>query len=297
MVEGGLDVSNRKIIKPVRMQMKPNKTTLVKFSAYAMLAVGSCMVQAQVLPNCKISGQPGVIASYSNTTPAENDPVYTLNYNPTSNSLEYDAGGSTGSSAVVGNQDSKVLQLPGFGLTFSKLDGNPGFNHGEFTNRLGTACGTLVDKTDDGSADDIDVQLGSYAGRGSVPSMLISFPVKQITAGRYWLLQVLDAWTDYDGPLNFFTPVNQGILPSISLVCAPNPTSTGASGTQQTDANGTLDVVVTQETNARVPGPCATTSIPTATFWGYAAMTLLLMFAGMSLLRKRGFGDDFNLRA
>ena len=196
---------------------------------------------------------------------------------------------------------SSVLQLPGFGLRFSKLNGNSVFNYGVFTNKSGIACGTLVDTGNDGLADEIQVQLGAYAGRGAVPSMLVSFPVMNPANGR-WLLQVPLDWTNYSylGPLNFFTPFNttpvyQVNPPSISLVC--NPSGTGGTGTQQTDANGTLQVVVNRETNAKAQGPCATTSIPTATFWGYAAMTLLLMFAGMRLLRRRGFGDDFNLRA
>lgn len=304
MAKGGLDISNQRIIKPARMQMTRNTNTLAKFTALAMLAVGSSMVQAaSATPNCKISGEDGVIAKNKNN----NRSLYALNYyyapGTAAGNLElYQNGVPTGRrSEVVVDSSSSVVQLPGFGLTFSQLNGNSGFNHGVFTNKSGTACGTLVDTGNDGLADEIQVQLGAYGGRGAVPSMLISFPVTELTEGD-WLLQVPPEWTNstYLGPLNFLTPVNLAPVnqvdpPSISLVC--NPSGTGGTGTQQTDANGTLQVVVNRETNARAPGPCVTTSIPTATFWGYAAMTLLLMFAGVRLLRKRGFGDDFNLRA
>lgn len=284
--------------------MQATTSVFVKYAVVAMLAAGSGFVQAQPVPttNCRISNQPGVIAGYGNA-PSLHDDVYTLDYD--GNQLVYKANSQnetcskTGSSPIVGNQDANVLQLPGFGLTFSKLNGNPGFNHGVFSNKWGTACGTLVDnsKPKDDLADEIVVQLGAYAGRGTVPTMLISFPINEITNDIYWLLAIDSDWTSSPCPLNFFTPVNTGVTPpEIRLEC-DSSVITGGTGNQQTDANGTLDVVVTQETNATAPGPCATNAIPTATFWGYAAMTLLLMFAGMRLLRKGGFGDDFNLRA
>lgn len=280
--------------------MKATTSTYVKFAAVAMLVAGPVVVQAErCSTNCTISGQCGVIAG-TGSTPGGDDPVYTLNY--VDKQLVYGdpeqpcLPPSTCSSDVIGDQNSNVLQLPGFGLTFSKLNGNPGFNHGVFSNKWGTACGTLVDQNNDGKADNIVVQLGAYAGSGGVPNVLLDslpFPVKGLIDG-YWLLEIDPAWTSYTGPLNFFTPVNTGANPpEIRLVCTP----TGGTGTQQTDANGTLDVAVTQQTNAQGPGPCGPTAIPTATFWGYSAMTMLLMFAGMRLLRKRGFGDDFNLRA
>jgi len=243
-----------------------------------LLATVSGVVQSQSVPNCTISGQPGVIAS-TGTTPQRGDPVYTLNY--VEGQLVYDADGPTGGSSVVGNQNTEVLQLPGFGLTFSKLKGNPGFNHGVFNNHWGTACGTLVDTNGDGQANEIVMQMGAYAGRGGMP-VITSFPLSTVQPGNtlqpdvtYWPLRILPSWTPYSGPLNFFTPVAGK---SISLSCPG------------------LSLAADPQTNARSPGPCVN-DIPTATFWGYAALTLLMLFSGMRLLRKGGFGNDFNLRA
>lgn len=259
--------------------MKAKTSACVNYAMVAMVAAGSGIVQGQQATGCTISGQPGVIASYG-TSPSVSDPVYTLAY--VGNQLVYDAGGPTGGSPVVGNQDTNVLQLPGFGLNFSKLNGNPGFNHGVFTNRWGTACGTLVDTGGDGQADELVMQMGAYAGRGDGVPVITNFPLNFVQSDRilYWSLQILPSWTNYNGPLNFFTPVNNN---NMSLSCGEN--------------GELLALEVDGQTNARGPGPCATNAIPTATFWGYAAITLLLMFAGMRLLRKGGFGDDFNLRA
>lgn len=268
--------------------MKAKTSAYVKFAAAAVLAAGSSFVQAQQT-NCSVSGEDGVYACDDGVPPPCGQP-YTLNY--TGNQLVYVVPGqacpplSTCSSDVIGDGSSNVLQLPGFGLTFSKLNGNlGGFNHAVFTNHWGTACGTLVDTSGDGQADELVMQMGAYAGRGGIPviySFPLSFPKNFVEVDNtfYWSLQILKGWTSYLGPLNFFTPVNQN---GISLSC---------------DDNGKLLALeVNGRTNARSQGPCATNAIPTATFWGYAAITLLLMFAGMRLLRKGGFGDDFNLRA
>jgi hypothetical protein len=256
--------------------MKATTSSYVKYAAVAMLAAGSNIIKAEPVP-CTISGQDGVVANYSgNPPPLVGDDLYTLSYDDANKQLAYSApnqpGAQTGTSSVVGNQDTNVLRLPEFGLTFSKLNGNPGFNHGVFTNRWGTACGTLVDTGGGEQAENLVVQMGAYARRGAIPSLIIDFPIT--AESGYWPLRIPFEWTNYHyrGPLNFFTPVSDN---KVLLSC------------------GGLAVEVDGKTNAQAPGPCAiNASIPTATFWGYAAMTLLLMFAGMRLLRKGGFGDD-----
>lgn len=261
--------------------MKATTSFYVKYATVAMLAAGSSIVNSAPVP-CTISGQDGVVASYYTTPPPHvGDSLYTLNYDDANKQLAYFApnqpGAQSGASTVVVNKDTNVLQLPGFGLTFSKLNGNPGFNHGVFTNSWGTACGTLVDNGGGEQAEKLVVQMGAYARRGAIPTLIIDFPITEESG--YWPLRINSEWTNYHywGPLNFFTPVSRN---KISISC------------------GELAVEVDGKTNAQAPGPCAiNASIPTATFWGYAAMTLLLMFAGMRLLRKGGFGDDFNLRA
>lgn len=263
--------------------MKATRSVYVKYALVVMLTAGPAIVQAQSATNCTISGEPGVYACPDLVSPpSQSCTLYTLDYR--NNQLVYDAPGSFGvptGSSSVGNQVPNVLQLPGFGLTFSKLNGYSQFNHGVFTNHWGTACGTLVDTDNDDLADKLVVQLGAYAGRGLVAPVIADFDINFVRPNGtiYWWLPIPGSWTNYPGPLNFYTPVNQN---GVSLSCN----------------DGELTVAGIGQTNARAQGPCAiNASIPTATFWGYAAMTLLLMFAGMRLLRKRGFGDDFNLRA
>lgn len=264
--------------------MKATTHIYVKFAAAAVLAAGSGFVQAQDATNCLVSGKAGVYACADGDSPPCNTP-YTLNY--AGNQLEYNAEGFLpDASEVIGNQNTNVLQLPEFGLTFSKLNGNPGgFNHGVFTNHWGTACGTLVDTSGDGQADELVMQMGGYAGRGGI-DLITSFPlVSNQRYPGYWFLKIEDDWTSYQGPKNFFTPVEGNPVEGykISLSCGSNPVQ--------------LALEVNRLTNARGPGPCGPNAIPTLSFWGYATLSLLLMFAGMRLLRNRGFGEDFNLRA
>lgn len=170
--------------------MKAMTYIYVKFAAAAVLAAGSGFVQAQEA-NCTVSDESGVYAC-TDSQISQSCSLYTLAY--VGDQLEYNvAGFPNGASRVIGNQNTNVLQLPGFGLTFSKLNGNPGgFNHGVFTNHWGTACGTLVDTGGDGQADELVMQMGAYAGRGGDAGDY-KLPAQLCSTGSNYLLVVTNS--------------------------------------------------------------------------------------------------------
>jgi len=253
--------------------MNPDSTALVKFAAVFMLSAVSGMAQA-AFGNCTVSGQAGVIQGF-NGTPI-NGTTWTAEYDPDTNQARITTDGYIACSGPV-TQYANTLAL--CGLTFEKRNGSPVFNFAHFSNRQGSGDGILVDTNGDGLADALELAL-RYPG---APAALMNIPLQYYPLGTtsptyWWLPRQLPyaPGLTFDIQADYFTPVNAQTL-NLVIQCP-----------------GGLTVATGLRTSAVNVGA---SPVPTASFWGYAAMILLLMLAGIWMLRRRGFGNDFDLRA
>ncbi|MBK5962816.1 hypothetical protein CCR95_01575 [Thiocystis minor] len=167
------------------------------------------------------------------------------------------------------------LELPDCGLSFSRRSGSDLFHSGSFTNGHGTGSGYLVDTNGDGLADTLALRL-AYPG---APDLRMDIPLKYYPDARtptHWLLPLqlpYGGGRTFNIGFNYYTPVDAQNQ-RIDIECPGGPTvSTG------------------------LAAAISPSGIPTLSFWGYAVMILLLAFAGIGVLRNRGFGDDLHLRA
>jgi len=287
--------------------VKPDLSAMIRAAVLLVACSGFFGTVHAAFGPCTVSGQPGVVIDTAdNAMPDVGDQRYILEYDPVTSQIRYfleDNVAAPGQNRVgplatstYANNGGQIT-IPGFGLSFLALGGNVVPNHGTFIHpALGYGCGTLVDNNMDNLADSLVLQLANYIG---APAVLMDIPLTYYPTPNtpppithWWLQNPLNYFPNltmmnaamFNIGFDYFTPVdlaNQRILVSCN--------------------GGATTLEVNLQTNADAPGACvgpvAPTNIPTASFWGYAALLLLLMLFGVRALRNRGFGDDFNLRA
>jgi len=253
--------------------MLSKSSVSIKFLAMTLLSSISCMVQAD-FQNCTVSGGPGVIESTGGPTSGV---PWQLQYDPDQKKARILQGEGSPICVTDVTQYADTLRLDGCNLVFSRQNGNPFYNHAEFSNGLSAGSGSLVDRNGDGLADALAILVSAYSGRTQVPMVLTDIPLQYYPASgtpTHWLLPQNLSY----GPVtlrnpNYYTPINAQ-KQSLDIECPGLTVSTGL----------------------RASSSSFSSSIPTASFWGYAAMILLLMFTGIGVLRSRGFGNEFDLR-
>ncbi len=283
-------------------KVKINLLALAKALVFSALSVITGLAQA-AFSDCTLSGQAGVVRDInSNNIPdgpvAGGDAVYIMQYDPDTNQARYfweDVGGRFLVDTSSVSQSTDIVGLPGFGVIFYKLLGNPVFNQGQYTHPRGqgTACGTLVDSDNDGLADRLVLQMSMYnAAPAVLMDHVLQFYPSAAAATHWWLPNPFPYAPSLFGAPSAALNIGQAYFAPVDL---------GNQNMVVSCPGLTTPFVTSLATNAIGPGPCplaaaGDTRIPTVSFWGYAALALLLMVAGIRMLRHRGFGDDFNFR-